>query len=253
MIVAQERQDQNAKRRKIEQQKFAGGPAASLGLTADTTTARPPIPERPPPAENHFAAKADSIGLGAPVSQESMANAPKAIQAWGGSNRDVVANRRAIRMANMSAAEVLKAELAGLSPVKPSKETKPEKTSSETDGPKSAGAPMEVQFTEDAVPGLGVTSGDDDVVIPDASTQDDIPAPDDGNVDLEGEDGHLTGTKRTFEEGPGAKTPPEDGVTVVEEEDEDEGTNTPTLALKVNPDGSVEQEDTVKWVSRSYT
>ena len=56
-----------------------------------------------------------------------MQNAPKAIQAWGGSNRDVVANRRAIRMANMSAAEVLKAELAGLSPVKPTSQAKPEK------------------------------------------------------------------------------------------------------------------------------
>lgn len=32
----------------------------------------------------------------------------------GGSNHDVVANRKAIRMANMSAAEALKAEMAGL-------------------------------------------------------------------------------------------------------------------------------------------
>ncbi|KAJ7893844.1 hypothetical protein B0H14DRAFT_828825 [Mycena olivaceomarginata] len=44
---------------------------------------------------------------------------PVASQAPAGSNRDVIANRRAIRMANLSAAEMLRAELSGAVPVKP--------------------------------------------------------------------------------------------------------------------------------------
>jgi 5'-3' exoribonuclease 2 len=142
-------------------------------------------------------------------------------------------------MANMSAAEVLKAELAGLSPVKPTNQAKPEKAASEA---KPESVPMEVEAAEEAVPGLAETSRDEDVVIPDA-VQEDASVADDSKA---AEEEHVAGSKRSFEEGPGAKTPTEEGVTAVEEEDEDEGTNTPTLALKVNPDGSVEQEDTVK-------
>jgi 5'-3' exoribonuclease 2 len=53
-----------------------------------------------------------------------------AAQALAGSNHDVVANRRAIRLANMSAAEMLKAELSG-SPPKAS--ALPQKQSNELD------------------------------------------------------------------------------------------------------------------------
>ena len=42
------------------------------------------------------------------------ADKAKGVKALAGSNNDVVANRRAIRMANMSAAEMLKAELGGV-------------------------------------------------------------------------------------------------------------------------------------------
>ena len=44
---------------------------------------------------------------------ESLKAGPDAIAAMQGSNADVVANRRAIRMANLSAAQMLKAELEG--------------------------------------------------------------------------------------------------------------------------------------------
>ncbi|KAG1786321.1 5'-3 exoribonuclease [Suillus plorans] len=89
-------------------------PSAKLGLTASTTSLSS-LPQR---ADNAFAAKADSIGLGAPRNAQSLEVAPVSAQALAGSNRDVVANRAAIRMANMSAAEMLKAELSGLIPVK---------------------------------------------------------------------------------------------------------------------------------------
>ncbi|KAG1791534.1 exoribonuclease 2 [Suillus plorans] len=91
-------------------------PSAKLGLTASTTSLSS-LPQR---ADNAFAAKADSIGLGAPRNAQSLEVAPVSAQALAGSNRDVVANRAAIRMANMSAAEMLKAELSGLIPVKQS-------------------------------------------------------------------------------------------------------------------------------------
>jgi len=62
--------------------------------------------------------KADSIGMGGIKDADAINNAGTATWALGGSNHDVVANRAAIRMANLSAAETLKAELASLMPVK---------------------------------------------------------------------------------------------------------------------------------------
>ena len=97
------------------------GPSPALALTASTTTlsgspAHPSLPLRP---AYNFAANADSIGFGAKPTLQSMQNMPTATQALAGSNRDVVANRAAIRMANMSARDMLKAELAGATSVKP--------------------------------------------------------------------------------------------------------------------------------------
>jgi 5'-3' exoribonuclease 2 len=85
------------------------GPSPSLNLTADLNAPR---------RLGDFAAKADSIGMGGIKDADAVSNAGAAAWALGGSNRDVVANRAAIRMANLSAAETLKAELASLMPVK---------------------------------------------------------------------------------------------------------------------------------------
>lgn len=268
--AAEERQDQNAKRRKLEQQNrndFAAGPSQTLALKTPNTdvimdgssnsTLHPSLPQRPSSSYD-FSANADSIGLGAAPTPESVQNAPTAAQALAGSNRDVVANRRAIRMANMSAAEVLKAELSGLSPLKPSALSKPAP-------PPPAQSDMQVDEVAD-IPGLGAHKRKNSISVPvpppappyvrpETPGESDTDA--DGEPDLDSkmfanetktagnDEGNVTdtavGTKRKFEEGPGSDDAIED--VVVEEDDED----APAVAvLKVNSDGTVEQEDTVK-------
>jgi 5'-3' exoribonuclease 2 len=255
-VTAEERQDQNAKRRKIDQQNrsdFSGlaGPSQTLALTAPPTapttntssaTGHHPLPQRP---SYDFGANADSMGLGAAPTAESIQHAPTAAQALAGSNRDVVQNRRAIRMANMSAAEVLKAELSGLSPVKQTKSAVISKV-----------AVVQNDVGID-IPGLGVSSRQNDessLYTPDAGSilggsdvdADGDPDPDAkmGMLDSEGANGHEAdvsiGEKRKYEDGPGDDTIDE---IVAIEEDEEEAT---VPALKVNADGTVEQEDTVK-------
>lgn len=258
--IAEERQDQNAKRRKTEQQSrsdFTSGPSQTMALTAPPSvpsaslSIHPSLPQRP---SYDFAANADSIGLGATPTPESIQNAPTAVQALAGSNRDVVANRRAIRMANMSAAEVLKAELSGLSPVKPSASSKLSAPLAPPDV-----NPVSTQVDEDSIPGLGSNEQSSDSssalqppiqVTGDADANADIDA--DANM-LSGDsedpdalvpDDALAGTKRKFDEGPASDVV--DDVVIVEEEDDDVP---PSLALKVNPDGTVQQEDTVKYDS----
>src|SRR5260221_13330064 len=85
------------------------GPSPSLNLTADLNAPR---------RLGDSAVKADSIGMGGIKDADAVNNAGAAAWALGGSNRDVVANRAAIRMANLSAAQTLKAEMASLMPVK---------------------------------------------------------------------------------------------------------------------------------------
>lgn len=266
--IAEERQDQNAKRRKLDQQSrsdFSAGPSQTLGLkapvpnsTSNVPSLHPSLPQRP---SYDFAANADSIGLGAAPTTESIQNVPTAAQALAGSNRDVVANRRAIRMANMSAAEVLKAELSGLSPLKPS-------ASSLSAPPQPSMQVDQAVNEESSIPGLGPPKSNTAASsLPQPSVPSTVPpeAPAESDADADGDpdpdakmasgdtnqtdledDGSSTvpGTKRKFEEGPGSDDVVED-VVVVEEDDEE---SSATPALKVNPDGTVEQEDTVKYV-----
>ncbi|KAG5637629.1 hypothetical protein H0H81_003910 [Sphagnurus paluster] len=279
---AEERQDQNAKRRKLEQQNnkaaFAAGPSATMALTTNPT---PPIssaathhslPQRP---SYDFAANADSIGLGVAPTAQSVQNIPTAAQALAGSNRDVVANRRAIRMANMSAAEVLKAEMSGLMPVKslPAKPPSPVKpvappTVTLEAAPMSI-SPVPVGFRapappahedDDEVPGLGNHRNSSISVLPpppsETNSQSMITDPNDadagGDLDsdvLMGGDGDnkiSVGSKRKLEEG----TDDADDVVTVEEDDDVPDAS--GLALKVRPDGTVEQEDTVKLWEPGY-
>ena len=212
----------------------------------------PSLPKRPT-----FAANADSIGLGAKPTVESLANVTTAAQALAGSNRDVVANRRAIRLANMSAAEVLKAELAGLSPVKPSIKPPPKvptlplkpQVVREKDEPMPPLNIEQVFSIPEAPPvipslleeGLDVDVDADGEPDPDSTSaiKDSIKV-DDTVEEI------LAGAKRKFEEGPGEADATEEDVVSIEEDDGD-GDGVPTsLALMVNSDGTVEQADVVK-------
>ncbi|KAF7981596.1 hypothetical protein HWV62_32650 [Athelia sp. TMB] len=249
---AEERQDQNAKRRKIEEDQrrnsqvksvsAGSGPSHALGLNVTASTlSHHPLPPRP-----SFAANADSIGFGAKPTAQSVLNTPAAAQALAGSNRDVVANRAAIRMANMSAAEMLKAELAGAQPLKPSASL-----------PAKPSFPADITMTSaDDLPGL---DGPD-------HTENDTPAAiepepevkqDPGDTTQEPEidvnpgevDNFLAGMKRKIEE-------VEDDIIAnglgPETEDAPDDATSETKALKVNPDGTVEQEDTVKLWEPGY-
>lgn len=276
MFIAEERQDQNAKRRKIEEannkKTFSMGPSASLGLTsaptAPSSSAHPSLPQRP-----DFAANADSIGLGAKPTVESVQYVASATTALAGSNRDVVANRAAIRMANMSAAEVLKAELSSLVPVKPSASSLPKQPVSTPDPtpslptssapPTTATVASEAEFEE--IPGLTQTiavephvNGDDmnvdapvahnaEVVNvdPDAFIASAVALGSNGADTQPSGTSHdeLAGTKRKFGEGPGET---EEDPEVIEVADDEDGPAEKPLALTVRPDGTVEQEDTVR-------
>lgn len=236
------------------------------------TSAPPPLhPSLPKRPTYDFAAKADSIGLGAKPTAESLANLTTAAQALAGSNRDVVANRRAIRLANMSAAEVLKAELAGLSPVKPSSSS-PSKPAPLLPGPEpmnmlqdnerlnsihssvepfhSPKSESVTAFVRSPPPAMSPVPLDDtaDVDADGEPDPDSTMEPTNGIVGQavdEAVEGIQVGSKRKFEEGPGEPEATEDDVVSIEEDDDGDGV-TPSLALKVNADGTVEQEDVVK-------
>jgi len=226
----------------------------------------PSLPQRP---TYDFAANADSIGLGAAPTPESVQNAPTAVQALAGSNRDVVANRRAIRMANMSAAEVLKAELSGLSPVKPTTSSKPVRAP--TPPQPMALTPDAHDDTNMSIPGLGSHPGTNGAAAashplpppiapalrsetPGESDADADGDPDpDTNMDLVESEGGKdadssihAGAKRKFEEGPGSDDIAIVNDVVTVEEEDDDAPPSMNMALKVNADGTVEQEDTVK-------
>jgi len=208
------------------------GPSPSLNLTADPT---PPAPFHPlhaslPPRPD-FAARADSIGLGGPKTVDAAQNATAATLALGGSNRDIVANRRAIRMANMSAAEVLKAELGGVqsgSPLTP--------PSGEADSPMFKDPILPITSgvaEEDEIPGLGG----------DSFMESSLEAENmNGTAEIEmsaAAENFLSGVKRKLEEAEDS-----DDAPAILDEGEEPGKG--PLALKVNSDGTVEQEDTVK-------
>jgi 5'-3' exoribonuclease 2 len=255
---AEERQDQESKRRKLEkEQKQAGqvktvstgtGPSPALALTASTTGLSGPLahPSLPPRPSFDFTANADSIGFGAKPTAQSVQNAPAAAQALGGSNRDVVANRAAIRMANLSAAEMLKAELAGAKPVKPDLSLPPKPAFNADVAIASPAA------TDDEFPGFGghdiatdIKASEDDGMEGDDADADGEPDPDslpiaNGN-DV---DTFLAGVKRKIDE----VEEEADNSLGSDEEDAPEDVALESKALKVNADGTVDQEDTIKWV-----
>jgi 5'-3' exoribonuclease 2 len=258
LLTAEERQDQNAKRRKLDAQQ-KGEQVASIGPSASLQLGEPPAaptlhPSLPPRPTYDFAATADSIGLGASPTPESVQHTPTAVQALAGSNRDVVANRRSIRMANMSAADVLRAELGGGSakldlslPMKPISSA----ISSSAAAPSASldAARMSMPLPKASTTSSDDAAGEDQEEFPGlGGTTSDLPsetALDTAKMDVTIADDETHGTKRTYEEGPGAPGDGGDEDITIEEEEEAVLTSK-RLALKVNPDGTVEQEDTVR-------
>ncbi len=130
LYIAEERQDQSAKRRKLEAEGVNGAkivevkPSAALQLTAapsapPAANSKPQHHSLPPrPSFNSFESDATALGLGAPVPEAVAAINASAMVGITGSDKDWVRNRHAIRMANMSAAEMLKAEMMSARPVK---------------------------------------------------------------------------------------------------------------------------------------
>ena len=213
------------------------------------------------------------------------------------SNHDVVANRRAIRMANMSAAELLKAELAGRASVQitpPSTNVNivvPQVPVTASDVPveppslplPSLGHPVSYEdyaFME-VLPGLGgprttVTAGKEfpsatsSVEIPSTTppssavpvkNSDDAYEPATTDPDADGEGSEVMDTDTSVNgdaedsqeavEARGTKRKLE-GVeaeesSVIEDEAAPDASDAPATR-KVNPDGTVEQEDTIKCV-----
>ena len=214
------------------------GPSPSLNLTADPT---PPAPFPPlhaslPPRPD-FTARADSIGLGGPKTVDAAHNATAATLALGGSNRDIVANRRAIRMANMSAAEVLKAELGGF---QSGSSPTPSLTAADSPVVRDPTLPPTSEAAEeDEIPGLGGDSFMEPPLEMEMETETETL---NGTAEIElsaAAENFLSGVKRKLEEAEESE-----GTPAIPDEDEEPGKG--PLALKVNPDGTVEQEDTVK-------
>jgi 5'-3' exoribonuclease 2 len=176
---------------------------------------------------------------------DAVNNAGAAAWALGGSNRDVVANRAAIRMANLSAAETLKAELASLVPVK-----------SRAQAPKPIIAPpppppAPLDFTVGSATAAGV-----DIQVPGLGTSDPEAVAlnahvDDASVDEVEmsstpvtEAAPVAGAKRSFES---ISDSPVDEDSAGDDDADVEATPASrSLAYKVNADGTVEQEDTVR-------
>ncbi|KAF7969495.1 hypothetical protein HWV62_27245 [Athelia sp. TMB] len=257
---AEERQDQNTKRRKIEEgQRISSqmisvsgsGPSPMLSLGTPTSAlSHHPLPPRPSLVLN-----SDSIGFGAKPTVRSVLNASAATLALAGSNRDVVANRAAIRMAHMSAAEILKAEMAGHHSLKPS-----------ASPPSKPLFPADITMTSaDDLPGLPVSDDTEDVIMTAAAQESDAPQAEsdfrrDSNdtthaLQVIGDntsevDSFLAGVKRRIEE---VETEIIDDCLGTEEENPNDTTSTSnSKVLKINPDGTVDQDDTVKLWEPGY-
>lgn len=267
-----------------------------MGETAyvpvDANKALPPIHPSLPQRPAFDIAPLNPVNVSSVASQSS----PREIKL--ATNHDVVANRRAIRLANMNAAEMLKAELAGKAsliqtkpgvtpPAQSDDIVVPHVPPTSTDvlvEPPPIQLPSAGPITTfdnysniDVIPGLGSKLSISGTTVPESSSVDPPsifgppvigplegggPAPPemvssdpsgdgtesmDTDMSANGVNGDVAGGDP--EEQHGAKRKHEEieddegsGI----EEDEDEAPEAVPWARKVNPDGTVEQEDTVK-------
>lgn len=255
-------------------------PSPSLQLTTGPS-APPSVHSLPPrPTFDTFEGNANSLGLGTAVEEATAASALAGIT---GSNKDWVANRRAIRMANMSAAEMLKAEMMSAVPLKPSASRKAPAVTPVMEGTidmdtlqannelqvvdEKQGLPTamnidepiardEVDLTGPAVEPLNTAAHID--VEHDAKPLESLPPSEMQSSEIQetaatetttpasAEISNDHGVKRKLDEVDDAVANPE--VDEPDPEDEDNAADT-SLALKVNADGTVVQEDTVKSAS----
>ncbi|KAM0747709.1 hypothetical protein T439DRAFT_94877 [Meredithblackwellia eburnea MCA 4105] len=115
---AEERQDRAEKRRRIHAENQVGGTHMQNGH--DYVPVRPLPPSRPSESIPLIAASSPSTAPSIPglparpafVVPPTADNAKEVATLVGGSNSSIVANRKAIRMANLSAADLIKAEMA---------------------------------------------------------------------------------------------------------------------------------------------
>ncbi|KAI6151807.1 putative strand exchange protein [Pisolithus tinctorius] len=241
---AENRQDHETKRRRIDASNRSDvrnttGPSPALGLSG---------PSRPP--ANDFAAKADSVGLGAPQTEQSRLNAPAAAQALAGSNRDVVANRAAIRLANMSAAEMLKAQLGGLMPVKPSASASAPVTATitTTEIQRTTSESITESSDDFELPGLGNSSSSMIIDVGRDNTVEESAEAKSPDVSF----ASSAGTKRKHSEVEAEDAELDAEEDVVVEEEETSADEEPSYALVVRADGSVEQADNVRLWESGY-
>lgn len=286
LYIAEERQEQNTKRRKLEAEGFNPSatvngekivevkPSAALQLTSAPSAppaagAKPQHHALPPrPSFNSFESNANALGLGAPAT-DSLAMA-----AITGSDKDWVRNRHAIRMTNMSAAEMLKAEMMSARPVKAkneftNKSASPVPKQDQTPPPAPTGPPpppvvavetasvfMESTTTtevngsvQESATIVEVTASDAEMAEPsnDGTPAPDAPAPD-ANMSEEQDNAESSphGTKRKADDVEAEDGEGGDEDAPFEADDDDAPADTSVLIRKVKPDGSVEQEDTVK-------
>ncbi|KAL1666757.1 XRN 5'-3' exonuclease N-terminus-domain-containing protein [Schizophyllum commune] len=295
-VSTEQRQDHNAKRRKLEQEQRKNasvpvGPSPSLNLSAPLNGGGPPLIHPSLPQRPDFAARADSLGLGAPVTAP-----PPAMQ----SNSDIVNNRGAIRTANLDAANKLKDQLFDLvplgrankpappklNPTLPDKPVTPEElvaatatvtppvTAQAPPRPLVAGDSME---SDDMIPGFESQSTTVTTEPGSQATLDGEAGPsghveesqadatmENGDADAEGEDDAEGEVDMDTQDDDGDVPPlagkkrkldegpaAEDNSTE-EEEDEEAAANASLYRMKKNADGSIEQADHVQLWEPGY-
>jgi 5'-3' exoribonuclease 2 len=289
--AAENRQNQNAKRRKLDQQmrnspnssnitSQAATPSSQSQFQSRTSTPdiKPFIHGLPPrPSFDTFGTATPAVASSPPKQSTPATSSPAAAaapsspanfategaKALAGSNHDVVANRRAIRMANMSAAEAFKAELAALTPLKPKNSKVQQPQESSVVAPP---VPVTRPDTDEDIPGFDASPEEDGGNVARDAQQDAdsgnaldaIKVEEDQNFGANGfadppaNDAALSGVKRKVEEVDKMEDTDTAIVTVQEEDDEpDKVEETVIKKLKVNADGSVDQEDTVRYVQFS--
>lgn len=223
--TAEERQDRNEKRRKIDQQHRANAEQRKGGTHVQNGHDYVPVKPTPLPSTG---LPPKPVAAAAPVDVASMV----------GSNASIVANRKAIRMANLSAAEMIKAELAGGGADGEKNLSAAEKLKRELKG-EAGGATIEEIVEEEPA----AEKEKDDETMPDAAPTETTPR----------------GTKRKAGEAVSAPASDTEDTTEVEETEESEvdsflskaivapGEKSSKLPpLKMMGNNVVEQDDTVK-------
>ena len=272
-ISAEERQNQNAKRRKLEQSGgYNLGPDASQPPAGNATPQAPSDSTIGNPGRHSLPRRpVDPFAAPAPVPPSTNGNA------LGGSNAELVHNRAAIRMANMSAAEAMKAELAARIPLgrKPPQRINTDRLLDEAvlvasqppPVPEVLESPVQTNAvstnptngTQDAVDSLMPPPSIEPPATVETSpiVEDQDPAPEDtanlpipvvaGGIEAES----PRGTKRKADDLEEPERSLDDsGVIDISdalEEADDDTEEVVATTRKINPDGTVDQPDTVRY------